>query len=207
MPGVHGNQGGFHAETEEGQQNSLAAISDPQVSVKHGLHLAGTALMNCDKCAVRGRCPECTKGADCALERRYWGSRRQELLALDGVTSQDGALIESAILAEVRLARAARYAGMAEVAPGLEKGYWEYTPGAREIPRLQKEVREALDVLCATPKARARMAVQDTGNGAAAILSAFAEVAKGRGDVAEGDEVDLREWRAPARLPCRGRLP
>lgn len=93
-------------------------------------------------------------------------------------------LVSSLLISELRLARAIRFLSQGEFLPGSEEGFVEYQPAAREIPRLQREVRAGLDALGLGIAARARLEASkpaQTGGLVAAILAGNVEEG-GNGD-------------------------
>lgn len=170
---------------------------DPRkAATSHGLYIGeghdGAALMNCAHCALREQCSAFTDGGKCALERAYIGNRRQQLAQALDASGHDpalhGALVNNAIIAEVRLARAMRYLGKhGELLPGTEEsGYLEYQPVAKELPRLQAAVERALNALDLTPKAMREVA----GGGQGVDLGALVRAAVVAEEQARADTTD-----------------
>lgn len=153
----------------------------PQAALKHGIYASG--LMICDECACRIRCAAYERGGECGLEAEYAPARAKqvrEVLAGDGQDPElHQALITAAVFAEVRLGRAMRFLALrGELLPEAQagQGVLEYQPVAKEVPRLQKEVRDGLDVLNLTPAARLRLE-QEKSPAANALVGLVRELA------------------------------
>ena len=171
---------------------------DPRAATLHGLYIGegrdGAALMNCAHCALRDECAAFDDGGKCALERAYIGNRRQQLAQALDASGHDpalhGALVNNAIIAEVRLARAMRYLGKhGELLPGTEEtGYLEYQPVAKELPKLQAAVERALNALDLTPKAMREVAGGSQGVDLGALVrAAVVAEEKARADTTDAD--------------------
>lgn len=170
-------------------------VSPPETAaVTHGLYMTGGALMVCNRCPVRGECAAVRAGERCALEGAYIPARRQEIAAALTTSGHDPALydslVTSVVFGEVRLARAMRYlAAAGELLPGAdEAGFLEYQPVAKEVVRLQAEVRAGLDALDLTPKARRQLGDGGGGPDLGALVRAAAEAeAKRRAEAVDAD--------------------
>lgn len=144
-------------------------VSPPETAaMRHGLHLPDGVGLLCDRCRVADRCEVRRPGERCALEQEFAPRRRQQIsqvLAADGYDPQlYASLIESAIWAEIRLARAVRYLDVhGEIQEGKEGP--DYTGVAKEFPKLQGRVEQALDALNLTPASRAKLDAQRAGDG------------------------------------------
>jgi len=139
---------------------------DPTLApLKHGVYLSRGAYMICDRCCLKADCEHYRAGQRCRIEEEYSAERYTQIAAaLQADAGEVGVyspLVSIAILAELRLARAMKYLAVTgEVLPGIDKGFAEMMPLAREIPRLMGEVRSALAALNLTPAARARLTAQ-----------------------------------------------
>ena len=141
--------------------------SPPETAaLKHGLHLRESAALLCRRCACRERCPERREGDDvsCAIEESYIPARLEELTrALREAGHDPGlhrSLVQRAVFAEVRWARALRYVAMVgELKASLKKGDADLVlrDVARELPRLGTELSSSLADLNLTPAAMAKL--------------------------------------------------
>ena len=153
-------------QSEKSQQALEVHRAAPETAaITHGIYVSQGSYMVCEKCCLREGCEHFRDGQRCRIEEEYAADRHTQIaeaLQADGADlGLHSALISMAILAELRLARAMRYLAVTgEVLPGVQKGFAELQPLAREIPRLMAEIRSALTALNLTPAARARLAVQ-----------------------------------------------
>lgn len=146
---------------EEAPLDHARAVAPPERQpVQHGLYLEGSTFFPCNRCAVQDRCPGYERGGTCALEREYAATRgkqiREALVEAGHDADLHEALVMSAVLAELRLARVTRFLS---VTPELREGVdgLDYQPAAKMIPALQREVRDGLAALNLTPAAIARL--------------------------------------------------
>lgn len=161
-----------------------------KAAVSHGAYIGMTgecSLMVCDKCPLQDTCPLAYAREDgrCKAEEEYVSRRTQQIIQAVRADGHEDpslyeSLINSTVLAEIRLARIMRYISVTgPMLPGWEDGFAEGQPILSEIPRLQKEIRDGLKELNLTPAARARLENQksDKLSGlAAAIIDTEAEV-------------------------------
>lgn len=151
-----------------GLQRARAESPPETAAVKHGLHLRSGVGLRCENCKVREECPDYAPDGRCALEAEYIPDRRRQLARLlqeDGHDPADFApLIEGAVWAEIRWARATRYIDVhGEIRHGTDGP--DYTGVAKEARKLRKDVVDALEALNLSPAARAKLAAQRQGGG------------------------------------------
>lgn len=135
----------------------------PENSLAHGVYARDGALMRCDRCPVAGTCEDRTEGGVCELERRYVEHRRDQLEDLPFIdVILDGPALSVLICQEVRIMRAARYlAAAGEMLPGVEQGYAELCPLAKDVHGLVNSWSRNLEKLGLTPLARKLLAPEN----------------------------------------------
>lgn len=144
-------------------------VSPPQTAaVKHGLHLPDGVGLLCDRCRVADHCELHRPGERCAIERELVPRRRREIsqvLAADGYDPQlYTSLIESAVYAEVRLARGGRYLNEHDEIRDGEQGA-DYTGVAKHFVALQRALDQAPSALHLSPASRRQLEAQRAGDG------------------------------------------
>ena len=162
------------------QQRAMAASPPETAALTHGVYLQDGNCMSCDKCAVRDVCEHYLTGERCAIERDLNKRRRTEICQVLTEDGQDpiihDGLVDSAVLAQVRLGRATRFValrGEFRSGPGGD----DYTGVAKQIPALQGALVKALDALNLTPAARAKLDAQrqsEAGGLAGVVLQVHA---------------------------------
>ena len=109
-------------------------------------------------------CDHYADGERCGVERAHIGRRRPQLCQALVESGQDPdlhqGLVDTAVWAELRLARAMRFvAARGEFHYSMTEGD-AYTGVAKQIPALQAAVIRALEALNLTPAAMAKLAAQ-----------------------------------------------
>ncbi len=152
----------------------------PTAAVTHGVYLADGACMMCSRCPVAKLCPHFREGGDerCVIEQHYIGERRpqlvQALLDSGHKPQLHLGLIDSAVWAELRLARAMRCVGVRGEFSLGGKGGDDYTGVAKQIPVLQAAVIKALEALNLTPAAISKLdAARGAGGEGGSIAGAI----------------------------------
>lgn len=176
--------GGHPAGTAALERANAEALSPPETcAVRHGIYLSagtGAGFLPCDKCAIKDRCPEHRRGEQCAKEIAYTQEHRQALaravVESGGDLEITSVLIESQLVAELRLGRALRYLSVVgELLPGYESGFAELQPLAKLVPSLQREVRDGLAELNLTPRAQAKLRMAKRSGGREDLLRVLFE--------------------------------
>ncbi len=164
--GTGGHAAGIAALAEHGGPPEVAAIT-------HGLNLAG--FYPCRRCILGERCDRYDREATCALEREYFDVRTRQLADLAHIDAElDMPLVVVAVWAEVRAARGRRWLALIGEfrADALAERRLEYQPAAAEVRLLQKEARDALAELGASPVARQKLGANPDGPDLGALVRA-----------------------------------
>jgi len=148
------------ADTHGGLQRSHGRGQPAIAGIQHGLYAQG--ILPCDRCPLGEDCPHYRAGQRCALESEHIAHRRREIRETVAFDGQDpdlfSAQIESAIWAEVRIARAVRHMAAHGEFVGLD-----YTGVATQFPKLQARLDAALDSLDLSKAARAKLDAERHG--------------------------------------------
>lgn len=148
------------------REERLAMDRRPETAaVKHGLYMQDGMAMLCGPCPIYEHCPHADgPEAACAVEEAYIDQRvpqiRRALSDCGHDPERFGALIASAVWAELRLKRAIRHARI----NGEYRGT-EMTGAAKAYDRLQARVESALGDLNLTPAAIAKLDAQRAAAG------------------------------------------
>ena len=156
------------------------ASSPPETaSITHGAYIQDGNCMSCDKCPMRGKCEYEQAGGRCAIERQYIAHRRPQMMSAIQESGLDPtmfeSLVDSAVWAELRCARAMRAAAVhGEFTWSKAEGH-TYSGIGKVIPALQGAMIKALEALNLTPAAMLKLQAaqqRNTANAAAGVLAA-----------------------------------
>ncbi len=154
-----------------------------EAALKHGFYGAPQAFMACDRCPLKDTCPDCEEGGTCPHEKAYLDQRTTEVLSLPHIDPVvDRPALAILLWQEIRILRAFRYlAAAGEMLPGVQEGYAESCPLAKDLqPILNSWARLSKD-LGLTPLERKRLSDsgEDVLTRAARMFEQAAELERG----------------------------
>lgn len=150
-----------------------------EAALRHGAYAQPQVFMRCDRCPVKGHCDDCAAGGTCAQERAYLDQRTGELMGLPHLDPiLDRPAVAIFLWQEIRILRAYRYlAAAGEMLPGVEAGYAEACPLAKDLQAILNSWARLAKDLGLTPAERRRLS-DSGGDLADKVARVFAEVAE-----------------------------